>query len=423
MAGLDDESSHGSVGHWGDDADDRGYQREPRQRHHKGHLNDGNRRFDMHRFIQMGPKPLVEGESSDVAEYWLDRMEGCFHVFHNTEEKRLEAINFLVERRTKKWCKSVATPILQEHGRVTWVDFCTAFMKLYFPPTLRQAKSIELLSLKQALCDYLTSYEGLVNKCRQAKISLRWGRSLTSTRPFGSLGPRAQSFKKFGSTTTTSLGSGGVMRFWKKGQCDHCAVENEKVITCMFLLCGIPAFILIDTGASHSFISSQFFKRHKLPYISLELVLSVSTATGQSVLAKCLVVGRPLEFEGNVLKANLMILSMEDFDCILVIDVLNTYRASLYCYQRLVWFHPIGDDSCFFYGEGVRPPIPLVSALRACQALESGGEGYLIYAIGFPTEGVGIGYFPLVNEFPDVFSDEILEFPSVREVEFVIELM
>ncbi|XP_073129178.1 uncharacterized mitochondrial protein AtMg00860-like [Henckelia pumila] len=38
------------------------------------------------------------------------------------------------------------------------------------------------------------------------------------------------------------------------------------------------------------------------------------------------------------------------------------------------------------------------------------------------TRGVGLGNFPVVNEFPDVFSDEIPSFPPVQEVEFGIEL-
>ncbi|XP_073133562.1 uncharacterized protein [Henckelia pumila] len=74
-------------------------------------------------------------------------------------------------------------------------------------------------------------------------------------------------------------------------------------------------------------------------------------------------------------------------------------------------------------GEGARPQLPLVSALRAYRALESGGEGYLIHAVDMFTRSVGIDDFPVVNEFSDVFLDEILDFPPIREVEFGIELM
>ncbi|XP_073120659.1 uncharacterized protein [Henckelia pumila] len=195
---------------------------------------------------------------------------------------------------------------------------------------------------------------------------------------------------------------------------DQAMEENERVITGTFLLCGIPAFVLIDTDASNSLISARFVKQHNLSYINLEVVLYVSTPTGHSVLAKPLVVGCPLEFKENVLMANLKVLTMEDFDCTLGIDMLTTYRASVDCYQWLVQFHPVGGDKWFFYSEGARPPMPLILALRVCHALESGGESYLIYAIDLSTGSVGTEDLPVVNEFLDVFPDEIPGFTPVQ---------
>ncbi|XP_073029363.1 uncharacterized protein [Primulina eburnea] len=118
-----------------------------------------------------------------------------------------------------------------------------------------------------------------------------------------------------------------------------------------------------------------------------------------------------------------VIAEMEDFDCILGIDLLTTYRATVDCYQKLVQFRTTESSSWFFYGEGARPPMPVVSALKACRALESGGEGYLIYAIDSSTSSVGTDDIPVVCEFPDVFPDEIPGFPPIREVEFGIELI
>ncbi|XP_073137216.1 uncharacterized protein [Henckelia pumila] len=162
---------------------------------------------------------------------------------------------------------------------------------------------------------------------------------------------------------------------------DQDVEENESFIVGMFLLCGIPAYFLIDTGASHYFIYACFFKRHKLPYIALDVVISVSTPTGQSAFAKHLVLGCPLEFKGNVLTAILVVVGMKYFYRILGFDMLTipSYSGML---PETCAVHPVGDDSC-----------------------------------------VGIGYFPFVNEFLDVFPDEIPCFPPVREFEFRIELM
>lgn len=92
---------------------------------------------------------------------------------------------------------------------------------------------------------------------------------------------------------------------------DQAADQAEQVIACTFILCGIPAFVLID-GASHSFISSRIVKRHRLPYVSLDIVLFVAIPMSHSMLAKCLVMRCSLGFEGSKLYTNLMVLSMED---------------------------------------------------------------------------------------------------------------
>ncbi|XP_073136980.1 uncharacterized protein [Henckelia pumila] len=114
---------------------------------------------------------------------------------------------------------------------------------------------------------------------------------------------------------------------------------------------------------------------------------------------------------------------MEDFDCIIEIDLLTTYRAILDCYQRFVQFRPEDGEARYFYGEGVRPPMPVVFALKSRRALKSGGEGYLIYAIDASLEGPDIQEIPVVREFPDVFPEDIPGLPPAREIEFGIELV
>ncbi|XP_073123576.1 uncharacterized protein [Henckelia pumila] len=73
--------------------------------------------------------------------------------------------------------------------------------------------------------------------------------------------------------------------------------------------------------------------------MSLEVVLSVSTPTSHSTLAKLLVMCCFIEFDGNELAANLMILVIDEFNCILGIDLLTMYRANVECYQNIVQFY------------------------------------------------------------------------------------
>ncbi|XP_073121680.1 uncharacterized protein [Henckelia pumila] len=65
---------------------------------------------------------------------------------------------------------------------------------------------------------------------------------------------------------------------------------SERMIVGTFSMCGFPACILIDTGASHSFISAQFVKKFRIMYVPLDVLLVVSTPICQEVLAKRIVV-------------------------------------------------------------------------------------------------------------------------------------
>jgi hypothetical protein len=43
------------------------------------------------------------------------------------------------------------------------------------------------------------------------------------------------------------------------------AHENPRVVLGMFLVNSTPALVLFDSGASHSFITSQFVAQHNIP--------------------------------------------------------------------------------------------------------------------------------------------------------------
>ncbi|XP_073152960.1 uncharacterized protein [Henckelia pumila] len=170
---------------------------------------------------------------------------------------------------------------------------------------------------------------------------------------------------------------------------EQAEANNDRMIAGTFSLCGFPACVLIDTGASHSFILARFVKRYSLSYVSLDVLLVVSTPMGQEALAKRLVMSCTLDFEEQWLIA---------------IRGLSSFVP------RMVM-------------RGIFMVSPVVSALKACRALESGEEGYLIYAIDASLERPDIQDIPVVSEFSDVFPNEIPGLPHVREIEFGIELM
>ncbi|XP_073061811.1 uncharacterized protein [Primulina eburnea] len=96
--------------------------------------------------------------------------------------------------------------------------------------------------------------------------------------------------------------------------------------------------------------------------------------------------GCEFRYENNVIELDCIILEMSYFDCILGIDMLTRYKATVDCFQKVVKFKPDMTDHWTFY-------VPKLADI------------------------------PIVSEFSDVFSDEIPGFPPVREIDFNVELM
>lgn len=102
-------------------------------------------------------------------------------------------------------------------------------------------------------------------------------------------------------------------------------------------LCSYPAYILIDTGAYHTFISSRFVADHHMRSSPLSMPLSVSTSFGVDISVISMISDDIISDEGYELRYDMIILDMTDFDFIVGIDVLKRYCATVDCYQRVVY--------------------------------------------------------------------------------------
>ncbi|XP_073304577.1 uncharacterized protein [Primulina huaijiensis] len=196
------------------------------------------------------------------------------------------------------------------------------------------------------------------------------------------------------------------------------------VIAGICLIFNHPARILIDTGASHSFVSVVFVDEHEIATTPLIDTVSVSTPAGVCLMSHEIILNCVIRFNDNIMITNLIKLDMSDFDCILGMDTLSNYRATVDCFHGVVRFRPYYGSKWNFYGSDSQSRIPLVSAMEMFRILSSGNEGFMIYAVD-ATQGKGfeVSDIPVVKEFPDVFPDEIPGFPPQREIDFSIELV
>src|SRR3954469_3025953 len=114
---------------------------------------------------------------------------------------------------------------------------------------------------------------------------------------------------------------------------------------------GSFAKVLIDTGASHSFISYQFARSLRLRMEPLVHPLTVATPisgleTLRYVCRSCI-----LDIGGCTVEFDLIILDMTVFDVIVGMYWLSTFRAIVDCHRRRVTFRTPKGERFFFMGE------------------------------------------------------------------------
>jgi hypothetical protein len=170
------------------------------------------------------------------------------------------------------------------------------------------------------------------------------------------------------------------------------AQEAQGIVLGEYLVNSALATVLFDSGASHSFISSSFVEKHKIPTVLLKTPLLTRTPGGD---INCQL-GCPrvrINLSGVELLADLVILKSGGIDVILGMDWLSRHNGLIGCTDKVV--HLTNP-------EGIRV---------ICHTRESEFNPMVFNMEAKPLEGV-----PVVNEYPDVFPEELPGMPPDRDI-------
>ncbi|GAV91777.1 RVP_2 domain-containing protein [Cephalotus follicularis] len=138
-------------------------------------------------------------------------------------------------------------------------------------------------------------------------------------------------------------------------------VENpNEVLTGTFSVCSNSAYILFDTGATHSFVSLSFVGYLSTPSQDLEIGLAVETPNGNTLMIDKVYRSCELELCDRKLLVDLIPLAILHFDIILGMDWISANHASVDCFKKEVRF-AIPNQSEFILLETLEGfPVDLV---------------------------------------------------------------
>jgi hypothetical protein len=174
---------------------------------------------------------------------------------------------------------------------------------------------------------------------------------------------------------------------------------GEEVLAGMFSLSEHPVIILFDSGASHDFISSTYAKKAMLSMVATEAPYVISTPGGQ-VDADRIVRRTALKLAGRIFSTDLIILSGQGIDVILVMCWMKLHKAVLDIAGRLIHL-----DSPV-YGKIILH-LPAMSYIKAS----------LHRVTELKLEDIHV-----IQAFLEVFLDDLPGMPPERAIEFKIEL-
>ncbi|XLU29618.1 hypothetical protein S245_065684, partial [Arachis hypogaea] len=194
------------------------------------------------------------------------------------------------------------------------------------------------------------------------------------------------------------------------------AEGSEALIRGKCEMTGKTLNALFDSGASHTFIAFEKADELGLKVVVLRYDLKVYNATHEAMVTRLGCPQVPFRVQGHDFVHNLICLPMTGLDLILGLDWLSKNRVLLDCSAKTVYFMPEDTE-----GPVVVNNYYLNSMMVNCSGAEC--QGILLLAAGVSGDDQDLEQIPVVCEFPEVFPDDIDEFPPKREVEFAIDLV
>nr|GEV17979.1 reverse transcriptase domain-containing protein [Tanacetum cinerariifolium] len=176
------------------------------------------------------------------------------------------------------------------------------------------------------------------------------------------------------------------------------ANPDFNVIMGTFLLNSCYASILFDSGANRNFMSSTFSALLNVAPSTLDTSYAIERADGRILETNVILRSCMLRLLGRSFDIEIMPIELGNFNVIIGMDWLAKYHTLIVCDEKVVRI-PYGDKVLIIRGDD-------------CDG-ENRGQ-----VRGEATEVVSI-----IQEFPDVFPEDLPGMPPARQVKFQIDLV
>jgi hypothetical protein len=228
--------------------------------------------------------------------------------------------------------------------------------------------------------------------------------------------------KASGSAGPTTVGDMG------KAHRIHAAVNNRQAkhqSTVLEMTCTVAdqtLSILIDPGATESFISGAALKRIKVKAVEQDEFSFVEMASGAKQKVGGKVMGCALNVGEFFMRVNLYVTILGYYDVVIGMDWLEMHEAILNCKMKRLSLVDDEGQRWVIVGWNQGVSLRFVSSLQLRKSMRKGCKIYAILALNEKGVAEGLEHLPVVKEFADVFLEELPGLSPERELEFTIDL-
>ncbi|GJW01748.1 putative reverse transcriptase domain-containing protein [Tanacetum coccineum] len=210
----------------------------------------------------------------------------------------------------------------------------------------------------------------------------------------------------------------------------NAGANPDNVVKGTFLLNNRYAYILFNTGADRSFVSTAFSSQIDITPSTLNHYYDVELADGRIIGLNTILNGCTLNFLNHPFNINLMPVELGSFDAIIGMDWLAKYQAVIVCAEKIVRI-PWGNETLIIHGDGSNQGnvtrLNIISCTKTQKYMEKGFPIFLAHVTAKEVEDKSekkrLEDVPIVQDFPGVFPEDLPGLPPTRQVEFQIDLV
>ncbi|GJX14447.1 putative reverse transcriptase domain-containing protein [Tanacetum coccineum] len=197
--------------------------------------------------------------------------------------------------------------------------------------------------------------------------------------------------------------------------------KGPNVVTGTFVLNNRYAFVLFDSGFDRSIMNTRFSSLLDIKPIKTEDSYKVELANGRIVSANTILKGCTLSLVNHIFEIDLMPIELGTFDVIIGMDWLIKHDAVIVCGEKVVH---ISYESKILIVEGDKggSRLKVISCIKTRKYIEQGCHLFLAQVTKKKSKEKRMEDVPVICDFPEVFPEELLGLPPLRQVEFQINL-